>query len=756
MLTTIASVVSTVWAACIAAAGATAVPTPIDALLHDVATLRSGGNPASLVAWGDAEALLVAPDGRVFAAASTLGRGRVVAIGHGGFVSTTEGDSEVFAANAVGWLAGREAHVGDGLSDAEPIRVAGLTNAIEGELDRRGVAFERVQAEPRDLDFDAVDVVVGSAQAFERGGRLADLRAWIDRGGGMLLTETAWGQLQLNPDLTVDTLAANRLLEAAGIRFTHLSQRPFGPDGDYPLDRSLLSGGNATHALRVLAGQEEGDGVLAARVAGDAFACVPLDSPLVLEARAIAMAERVRLDEAYANLRTARLTPERDALARALIDLDSRLAMELSARDVRAHASSAAFPGPLGPDRVRHAVIELDAGVPGWRSTGLYAPPGEVVTIRVADALVGAGVHVQIGAWRDPHDHPYRVRLRDAIRRFPVDTPEVEVASAIGGPIYIDVPVGLARTTRGSVWRVEIDGAAEMPRYVSGVTDIGQWRSRIRHLDAPWAEFESGELVLTVPSSAVRDVEHPDAVMAHWVRVHGAMQSLEPRTDNHWADRPYRYVADVSVSWGYMYCPADGPIVIPASAAAAMFQIENFDANGPNNLWGHYHEMGHAHQNPLWTDGATGEVTVNIFTVYALHTVNGYPLDADVTRSTPRTAWETFDRHRSTGSRFEDVGGPFPRLQFYALLWHSFGFEAFHAAFDAMRALPSEARPRTQDEERNAFLIAFSEAVGRDLSGYFDAWGIEVTDQSRERLAGFEQWMPEPPAAADAAATPPG
>ncbi|MCA9287791.1 MAG: M60 family metallopeptidase, partial [Phycisphaerales bacterium] len=449
-------------------------------------------------------------------------------------------------------------------------------------------------------------------------------------------------------------------------------------------------------------------------------------------------------------------TPERDALARALIDLDSRLAMELSARDVRAHASSAAFPGPLGPDRVPRAVIELDAGVPGWRSTGLYAPPGEVVTIRVPEALVGAGVHVQIGAWRDPHDHPYRVRLRDAMRRFPVDTPEVEVASAIGGPIYIDVPVELARASRGSVWRVQIDNAAEMPRYVAGVTDIGQWRSRIRHLDAPWAEFESGELVLTVPSSAVREVEHPDVVMAHWDRVHEAMQSLEPRTANHWADRPYRYVADVSVSWGYMYCPADGPIVIPASAAGAMFQTENFDAEGPNNLWGHYHEMGHAHQNPLWTDGATGEVTVNIFTVYALHTVNGYPLDSDVMRSTPQTAWETFDRHRAAGGRFEDVGGPFPRLQFYALLWHAFGFDAFHAAFDAMRALPPEHRPQSQDEERNAFLVALSEAVGRDLSGYFDAWGIAVTNESRERLAGLEAWMPEPRPAQGAAVTPSG
>ncbi|MCA9288605.1 MAG: hypothetical protein KDA05_08470, partial [Phycisphaerales bacterium] len=62
MLTTIASVVSPLLVAGIAAAGASPAPTPVDALLHDVTSLRSGGNPASLVAWGDAEALLVAGD----------------------------------------------------------------------------------------------------------------------------------------------------------------------------------------------------------------------------------------------------------------------------------------------------------------------------------------------------------------------------------------------------------------------------------------------------------------------------------------------------------------------------------------------------------------------------------------------------------------------------------------------------------------------------------------------------------------------
>ena len=173
-----------------------------------------------------------------------------------------------------------------------------------------------------------------------------------------------------------------------------------------------------------------------------------------------------------------------------------------------------------------------------------------------------------------------------------------------------------------------------------------------------------------------------------------------------------------------------------------MFDLANFDAEGPNHLWGQYHEMGHAHQNPLWTDGATGEVTVNIFTVYALHTVNGYALDDEVMRTTPGEALEAFARQRDLGDPFDTYGGPFEKLQFYALLWHEFGFEPFHAAFDAIRALPAGERPRDDREERNTFLVHFGRAVERDLSAYFGAWGIEVTDASRAALEAYPAWMP--------------
>lgn len=711
---------------------------PVDELLRGVESLHSGGNPASLIAWDGARPLVVDPDGTVFAAAAEFGSGRVVATGHAGFIATDRSDSEIFAANAVEWLGANRAEAG-------PLRVLGMPAPVADELRRRGVPFLRDRSGPAEARLDALDVVIASPQAFAKAGRFEELRDWLHAGGSMLVTETAWGNLQLNPGLTIDDLAANRLLAGAGIRFTTDAHSAYGPDGDYPIDRALLDTANANTALEILAGRRPGDPVFAARVLGDAFGSVPIDSPIVRDALAMAEQRRDELDAAYAGMATQRITAGRDPLARALLDLDARLAARTPPREIRAHPSSVAFPGPVGPDRAGPVTLRIDPGVPGWRTTGLYAPPGELITVTLPDGAPEPGaITVQIGAWRDPHTHAHRVRLRDAIRRFPITAETTEAASAIGGPVYLDLSTTFAAAEHHGPLTVVIDGAARAPHYKHGVTDPAEWRDTIRHFDAPWAEFESDKLVFTVPSEAVRDVEDPARIMDHWDRVHDAMQSLEPRSPTHWADRPYRYVADISVSWGYMYCPSDGPIVIPTSAAAPMFDPANFDAEGENRLWGHYHEMGHAHQNPLWTDRATGEVTVNIFTVYALHTINGFPLDHEATRTDPERARRVYEIQQARQKPFDEIGGPFDLLQFYAMLWHNFGFEPFHTAFDAIRALPAEERPRDTDAERNTFLVHMSRAVGHDLADYFETWGISIEQSARERISDLPAWSPPP------------
>lgn len=691
---------------------------------HGADAIATGGNPASVIVWGDAEPVAAITDGTVLSARTRLGDGRVVTLGHGGFLRDDRGDTRAFIAHQLAWLA-----------DGKPVRAWGVPDPIADLLAARDIAIERIGGPEKDLDFDTVDLVVGSAQAFHRAGRFDDLARWIDAGGGMLCVETAWGQLQLGHADSVDDLAANRLLSGAGIMYTDRALSP-GRDGLYELDNSVLALTNADFAMRILAGEAEGDEALAARVVRGALALAPLDGPLIRAADALADRYRQQLDDAYANMADRPLRLNQQPLACALLDLEARRA---KSGDVRAHPSAVAFPGPVPVDMPRITRrITLDA-IPGWRSTGLYAAPGEPLTVRVI-AGAPAGSAIQIGAWRDPQDFDDRVRMPKAIFRTALNADQTTLASPIGGPIYLDLDPETARAGL----TVEISGAVEMPRFRLGHTTVEEWQSRLRSLPVAWAELESDELVFTIPASAVRELDRPDLVMDHWNKVHEAMQEMEPRSPRHWPDRQQRYVAEKRLSWGYMYCPSDGPLVIPMTAADEMVALANFDAEGENQLWGHYHEMGHSHQNPMWTFSGTGEVTVNIFTVLALHTVNGYPLDNAAMRTEPGRAFATMVKHAQDGAPFDKwKRDPFLALQTYALLWQEFGWEAFRTAFRAYDDLAPGERPSTDDEKRDRFAITMSRVVERNLAPYFTAWGIPISGAVEEAVGDLPVWMPE-------------
>ncbi len=692
----------------------------------DATSIATGGNPASMVVTGSAEPLAVLADGTVLAARATVGKGRVVALGHGGFLNDERGDTRAFLAAQLVWLA-----------EDKRTSAWGVPEPLVRALAERGLSLRAAEGELGTLPFADVDLIVGSPQAFARAGRLDELGAWLREGGALLALETAWGQLQLGHAASVDDLAANRLLGGHGIYYTQRALSP-GRDGLYVIDPAAARLANAEHALRVLAGDAEGDAALAARVVREALAVLPLDSELMRRADQLASRHAAALDDAYRSMGERPLRPDDAPMACALLDLEARRAAQGFAR---AHPSAAAFPGSVPADAPRLTRrITFDDGIPGWRTTGLYAAAGERIEARVMDGESG-GMVVQIGCWLDPQQFEERVRMPVAVFRSPIENARGTVASPIGGPVYLDLPPAVAGA--GAV-TVEISGAVEMPRFRLGHTDLDEWRTRLRHLPAPWAELESDRLAFSLPADAIRDLDDPDVVMRHWDRVHEVMQSMEPRSPRHWPDRQYRYVAERRLSWGYMYCPSDAPIVIPLNEARAMVDPSAFDAEGPNRLWGHYHEMGHAHQNPAWTFAGTGEVTVNIFTVLALNTVNGYSLDDEAMRTEPDRALATMIEHRDRGAPFDRwKADPFLALQTYALLWHAFGWEAFRETFRSYDALAPDKRPRDDDAKRDEFAVRFGRTVGRHLGPYFAAWGVPLSERVERETGGLPVWMPD-------------
>ena len=58
-------------------------------------------------------------------------------------------------------------------------------------------------------------------------------------------------------------------------------------------------------------------------------------------------------------------------------------------------------------------------------------------------------------------------------------------------------------------------------------------------------------------------------------------------------------------------------------------------------------------------------------------------------------------------------------------------------------ALTAAQRPRTEREKHDQFLIRFSGAVGKDLSGFLAAWGVDLSEGAKRETSNLPLWLPD-------------
>lgn len=731
----VASLAASLVAACAARAD---VPADRRALLAGVRSLSApGAIPGALGAVGPrAFAFLAARSGRTsypMGVAARPGRGRAVAVGHESFFggkNLAAPDNARLARNVAAWAGGRP---------LAGLRVAlvGQDDALAGLLRQDGAEVRALR--PGDLAgaLAQLDLVWMNQASLDRApeANVRALRRWVEDGHGVVAAGPAWGWLQTrDADLARDH-GANRLMAPWGVVFADgMLDGPYGVSDDAGLD--ALDAGAALSALERHA---TGAAPLAADALGRASALVaaalgalPDDDPN-LAARASTLVARfggdVAIDPAHP---VTRAMP----FARLKATLDARRLPRLAPEDVRAHPSAASFPGAV-PATARRETrrLEFSALRPGWNGTGLYAPPGEVVTLRVPAAMVRKGVSVRVGAHTDRLWHLERwTRFPEVSLSRAIDAETVRVASAFGGAIYIEVPPGAALS---QVW-VSVSGAVAAPRFVHGVTPLAAWRETIRHAPGPWAELEGDHVILTVPSSVVRDLEDPDALMEFWDEMMRRCHELYAAPMR---PRPERYCVDRQISAGYMH--AGYPIMTGDDVARRFVDLSVLRGSDGNPCWGFYHEMGHNFQQPEWTWDGFGEVTNNLFSLYGTETLNGDQSGAHPAMKPAERLARIRAVAAAPGRERYYVKDPWYPLTMFHVLRAAFGWEPFTKVFAQLRDLPRAEKPASEQAKRDAFLVRFSRAVGKDIAGYLEAWGVELSDGAKKQVSDLPSWMPE-------------
>ncbi|MBL8860873.1 MAG: hypothetical protein JNK02_02585 [Planctomycetes bacterium] len=701
-------------------------------LLEGVRTLGKAGVPGRVAAFGpDSFAVIVGDVGGGARApvvvAGRAGRARLVAFGHDGYFGEVlgEGDGWRLFENALRWAADRpKGRLQIGVIDSA---------AFTAALVKRGLAAENVTALERLEKTPPLDVLVGDLKEWSDAD-LARIDRFLDGGGGIVAGETGWGWQQLNPGkLLLRDNGGNRVARRFGIAWTDGTVEP-GEGERFVADARDLAWCHAPSALDALAAKSPPAGfgpreaAIAAWSVAQAAALLPEDDK----------AFRPRLSRLL--LGRAPVVPSAEQpLAKERVLERLQLAIECDAglaappTKAAAHPAAAAFPGevPSKAPRVQR-IVDVPLGVPRWRSTGLYAAPGEVVEVTIARAVAARGLRLRIGCHQDDIAH------HDAWRRAPritrevaLDVESVKVANPFGGLVYVVVPgPGVPETVQ-----VKLKNVVEAPRFTLGTTEPSAWRERIRALHGPWAELETDRIVLTIPSSVARAIDDPTAVLERWNVAMDSAADLAgiPRK----RPSPERFVSDVQISAGYMH--SGYPIMAHLDAAEFVSSPERLCVDG----WGPFHEVGHNHQVGAWTFEGTGEVTCNLFTLYALEVACGKQPQDDP-RFTAEARTQRWKEQKDRGDAFARwKSDPFLALLVYVDVQQEFGWDLYKRVFREYAAMQRSELPGNDLARRDEWLVRVSRAAGKDLGPLFTSWGLETSPEARRSLGDLSVWLPD-------------
>ncbi|MEZ6184473.1 MAG: M60 family metallopeptidase [Planctomycetota bacterium] len=391
-----------------------------------------------------------------------------------------------------------------------------------------------------------------------------------------------------------------------------------------------------------------------------------------------------------------------------------------------------AFPGAVAADAPRVTRRLTVAAGPGWRSTGLYVPAGEVV--RLVRVGAGAPWTVRVGCHTDRlWAQPRWSRWPEVAGRWTLDADELRVASLVRGLALPRARPRQRRADRRGHGRGRgADGRPHRPREHCRLARAAPGARAL-------AELHARHLSLTVPSASIRALDDPAPILRFWDRVLACYAELGQRP---LPARAERFVADVQLSPAATCTRATRSdstfdVATPQGGRPPLvLDLERLEREGS---WGHFHELGHNHQQRAWTFAGTTEVTCNLFTLYVMDTVVGIE------------PWEHpwLASGRTKVADYLAQGAPYPRwtrepdlaLAFYAEVQRAFGWAPFQAAFRAYREQGLD--PATDAEKRDRWLLELSRAVGRDLGPHFERWGIPTSAEARAQLRDLPPWQPE-------------
>nr|XP_055052034.1 TRPM8 channel-associated factor homolog [Misgurnus anguillicaudatus] len=662
--------------------------------------------------------IAVAPPGKVFIAGTYYGQGRVIVVTHEGYLSRES--LSTFLINAINWLdVGRKGVIGiiPKLAGAQKI------------LSKSGLKCQLTNFR-EDL---SVHVCPSNSDA-----QCEKIQEFVAEGGGLLIGGHAWYWAQKNRGRNVMTeYPGNRILNKMGLSI--LGNTVYG--GLYKVAKIKQSFKDVYHfrnGLRYfgkhvtkgykLTPNEEGclkhlGNDCASYLRMRAHDCASYNSVVTLLTN---MVKEFGVPQVSSKcpIKTPKdflMLQIGTELYKTMSDPDALLPYIIKERPDLPTVSDA---------RVRISANTADAKE--WISTGLYLSPGMRTHMVIPLELIGKNWKVQIGCQTD------NISAADVLKRapvvyecFPLDNKMVQICNLWGGLIYLVAPP----KTKVDGVEIVVQTAIKAPYFKSGETSVADWVGGIRQAPAPWAELEFENIIITLESSLIRSLDHPDEVAKIWDSIMRAIADLAAIP--HKFPRKERFVADVQISAGFMH--AGYPIVMQSTSAPDLMNPKKV---GKSDVWGFIHELGHNQQREVWEFRPhTIECNCNLWSVYVHEEVLGIDRATAHPDMAPKKRQHRIKDYVKGGRNLEKWT-VWTALETYMQLQEKFGWDAFKKVFAAYHDMTGV--PKNNPGKMNLYAETFSKVVNMNLSSFFKAWGWPIEPSTEQKLSHLPKWSDHP------------
>jgi len=393
---------------------------------------------------------------------------------------------------------------------------------------------------------------------------------------------------------------------------------------------------------------------------------------------------------------------------------------------------------PFGPEQFEGLTSEIDAAPRvevkflldprfGWRHfTGLYMPPGELITIEMpGDSSDSIGYWVNFhtkrkAAWHVGGDQNRLPHLTTG------DLPGfkrqvVTIGFPIGGALWLQ-----RRVTDDEPIEVKITGGVMSPWFRYGIDSDEDWE-RIKRYPGPVTALDTGNLQFVLPSSRIREITRINDACQWFRSCKQMMESTAEKTNNYGDMRARPNGRERIPTWMFVdsYVPKGAAVAfigavhvqMPFSWSGGIVDIEQV----MGGTWGVLHEMAHHHQ-PHWGIGYTGEVTNNVFCVMSYcyySTASGFRMEA----ANGGIEWRESQGWQDTSHFYSTIHNT-EWLRQYISMMYSFGMEKMREFIYA------DSHNFHFDESdcgvEGAYLLRATKIFGKDMRPHlqFHEWNL--------------------------------